>query len=417
MSLHPITRDEIPTLADLFGRSFRYDTSKLVERLSGDTHRYPFSNTYILEDGERGAVAGMAMFERPVSLTGTELQASLIATVSVPPEQRRRGYANRMLTAGLETARARGNPLSLLFPYSIPFYNRLGYGIVQNAWQMEFPLTEMVDFDDARLARRMMPDDLPAMKRLYERMRLVHNGWLGRTDWEWRERLLDSSSLAEWPHRSEGVVVPSDHGELRGYLTFKLAPIKPGAKERAFSVQEWVHEDDESWRALAGFVAAQRAQADFLRYVAPEGFPLAHTLRERHTFRNRRETQFVFRDTVSVGAGMMGRIVHLEAALTQRHYPEAVRGACIIQARDGQLPANEAPLHFRVENGRASVEAAQQSPTATADIRTWSEMYAAALSPREARLLARLDADDATVAFLTAAFESGPWFIHQTDWF
>ncbi|HEX8682433.1 MAG TPA: GNAT family N-acetyltransferase [Ardenticatenaceae bacterium] len=422
MPFRAITRDEIPVLAELLSRSFRYDNAKTIERLSNDTHRYSFSDTYVYEDGERGPVAGLAMFERPISLNGGELRASLIASVSVPPEQRRRGYANKLLTGALEATRARETPLSLLFPYSIPFYNRLGYGIVQNAWQMEFPLGELMDFDDLHLVRRMTADDLPAMKRLYERMRLIYNGWMGRTDWEWQERLLDVPGTAEWPHRSEGVVVPGRDGELRAYLTYKLAPIAQGVRDRALSIQEWVNEDDESWRALAGFVAAQRAQGDFLRFVAPEGFPLAHALKERHTYRNRRETQFVFRDTVSVGAGMMGRIVHLEQALIQRHYPEQARGECVIRMRDDRLPANEEPLHFRVEDGRASATPAQPNgggslPTAAADVRTWSEIYAATLTPTDARRLARLEADDATVAFLTEAFDSGPWFIHQADWF
>ena len=43
-------------------------------------------------------------------------------------------HPNAMLTASLQDSYARGLPLSLLFPYSIPFYNRLGYGVVTHTW-------------------------------------------------------------------------------------------------------------------------------------------------------------------------------------------------------------------------------------------------------------------------------------------
>jgi hypothetical protein len=55
--------------------------------------------------------------------------------------------------------------------------------------------------------------------------------------------------------------------------------------------------------------------------------------------------------------------------------------------------------------------------TATADVHTWSELYANTLTARDAWRLGRLHADTHTVDFLSAAFASAPWFIHRADWF
>lgn len=422
MSYRAIVSREIATFADLFGRAFRYEPASYIEQLTAEPTRYSYSDCHVWENESGEIVAGLAAFQRLMSLHGGELMADLIAIVGVPPEHRRRGYATAMMTALLKESYARQIPFSLLFATSIPFYNRLGYGVVNYSWLLEFPLKALSDFDELRLIRRMTPEDLPAMRQLYNRERLRHNGWLSRTDWEWHERVFDLSGQAEWPHKVEGVVVPGQDDEILGYLTYTLA-FADRSKDRVLSIQEWVNDSlrDDAWRALAGFVAAQRAQADFLRYTAPVGFPLLHALGERSTFRDQRQTEFAYRDTLSYNAGLMGRIVHLKEALRQRSYPASVAGECIVVMNDSHLPANSQPLHFHIQDGEPTVSAptAQNNLTeqAIADVRTWTELYASALSPTDARRLGRLKADEATIRFLTDAFAGSPWYIHRADWF
>ncbi len=421
MPYRAITPEEVLRLVEIGERAFRFDATEAKEQLAEGRYRYDPSHGRVLDDEARGIVASMWLFERAVTVGGHALEAGLIGMVGVPAEERRRGYANAMMRGALHEMHERGLPLSLLFPYSIPFYNRLGYGIVSYIWYMEFPLDQLQGFNEIYDVRRMTPDDLPAMQRLYERERPRHEGWLARTEWEWREHRFDLAGRAEWPNKVEGVGVPGEGGELRGYLTYTMAGVEGATlvnpKPRALSVQEWVSEDDAAWRALAGFVAAQRAQAGFVRYTAPEGFPLLHALQERRTYRERRNLEFAFRDTLSLGSGLMGRIVHLENALAQRGYAEAARGACVVAMVDPLLPANEQPLRLAIEGGRAEVRATDAAPTARADARTWAELYSGTLAPRDARTLGRLDADDATVALLSAALQGDPWFIHRADWF
>ncbi|MGH2543396.1 MAG: GNAT family N-acetyltransferase, partial [Ardenticatenaceae bacterium] len=252
MPYRTITKEEIPSLIEIGGRAFRFDTTEMLERLEEDRHRYNHTHGRVWEDLERGVVASMWLFERNVTVQGCELAAGLIGMVGVPAEERRRGYANKLMKGALEELRERGLPLSLLFPYSIPFYNRLGYGVASNMWLLELPLKELMDFDEMRRVRRIKAEDLPAMQRLYERVRGLHNGWMERTEWEWRERVLDLPGHAAWPDRVEGVVVPGEGDELDGYLTYTLAlseGVLPVAhKPRAVTIQEWVHDGDEAWR-------------------------------------------------------------------------------------------------------------------------------------------------------------------------
>lgn len=422
MSYRPITKEELPHFLDLVSQGFREDAHEFAEWYTRDDARYTFRECRVWETEARGMVAGLALFERECLLNGVGLPAGLVAGVVVPPEHRRQGFAVAMLDEMLKECYARKLPLSLLFPYSIPFYNRLGYGIVSYAWYLEFPLDQLTDFDERSLVRRMTPEHLPAMQRLYEQERKKHNGWFNRSAWDWQENLMDLSGRRKWPRKVEGMVIPGEGDELLGYLTYTLANAEDGSQSRVLSIREWVNDstDPTGWRALAGFVAAQRAQAHFLRYTAPLNFPLLHTLRERKTFRQRRATEFEFRDTLIYASGMMGRIIHLEEALRQRPYPQAITGECLIQMRDPQLPANEAPHYLNVANGQATVACSQPAhplPSAIADVRTWSEIYAGTLSAEDARLVKRLECDASTASFLTALFACRPWYIHATDWF
>ncbi len=136
MPYRPITEDELPLLIEIGERSFRFDATGLRAELAAGRYRYDWTMGRVWEDEARGPVSVMWLFERPVTVGGRELAAGLIGMVGVPAEQRRRGYANRMLAGALAEMRERELPLSLLFPYSIPFYNGsvTGWSATSGRW-------------------------------------------------------------------------------------------------------------------------------------------------------------------------------------------------------------------------------------------------------------------------------------------
>lgn len=418
MAYRAIQQSEIEPFAALQGRSFRFDATRHAAGLQEGTGRYRFDAGRVWEDEQRGLVAAMSLFPGRMALGGRALEAGLVSLVAVPPEERRRGYAGRLMLSGLREMHAQGVPLSLLFPYSIPFYNRFGYGLCSPIWLQEFALAEMADFSEGSRVRRMRREDQGGMETLYGRLWPDRNGWLERNEWVWRERVFGDSARQEWPKRVEGIVVPGESTEIEGYLTYTLAA-ENEETPASLTIREWVSQDDAAWRALAGFVAAQRAQAVFVRYAGPVGFPLHHAMRERNAYRNLRRREFAYRDTISQGAGLMVRLIHFDAALQQRPYPPTVSGRLRLQMRDPHLPENEIPLDLHLKAGGAQVEraAGEGATEAVAGSRTWAELYAGTLRPADARLLGRLEATDRAVTLLSAAFEGDPWYIHQADWF
>jgi predicted acetyltransferase len=347
-----------------------------------------------------------------MKLNGGELPAGLVASVAVPPDQRRRGYARHLMTGLLEELYERQLPISLLFPFSFAYYGRLGYALINLNWFLDIPPRQLPDYPERTVVRRATPDDHAAIRACYERARRQprHNGWLARTDWEWLNRV--------WQEGREAVVYPAGD-KVEGYLLYTLdwrADVRP------FQVAEWVVTSDAAWRGLTGFLSTLGEQASVVIYNAPQNSPLLLALNEPFSTVGG-SVEFVYRQTARLVSGFTLRIIHLPTALRTRRYPHTVKGDFLLRVDDPQLPANGEPLHVRIADGTASVAPVdgrfpdEPPPGVGTDIGTWGQIFAGFISAEQARTMGRLRADDDACALLTAAFAAAPFYLHPSDWF
>lgn len=410
-SYRPIAEAEIPVFADIAARTYRQPAERYLSSMRGEDSRFDWRDVRGLWSDQGEPVASLVTLQRGASLHGGELVAGLVGGVAVPPEQRRRGYGRALVGHLLREMHGLEAPISLLFPFSVGWYRTLGYGLVDTNWSMEFPPALLPAFAERLKVRRAGPGDEAAVHGCYQRARLLpeNNGWLARTDWEWRNRV----------GKPEHEMVVYEDGEgMEGYLVYTLtwsidqAPLK---------VMEWVWTTDAAWRGLAGFLAAMGEQVTSITYNAGAGSPLLAAMPEPYDRRGA-STEFVFWPVAQLVSGFMLRIVHLPAALAQRRYPADVAAELVLAVKDGQLPENQGPWRVRIEQGRAEVEAVDADTAGgegvvETDMATLSEVYAGALSAERARTAGRLRADDATCAQLTAAFATAPFFMQPADWF
>lgn len=413
MTYRPITEAEIPVAADIQSRAFRTQAERYITAYR-EGERYDWRAIRVLENDRGEAVAALAVFERLMSLNGGELAAGLVAGVGVPPEQRRRGYARRLMTGLIEELHQQRLPISLLYPFSVAFYRSLGYGLVNLNWFLDIPPRHLPDFPERLNVRLATPGDEPAIRVCYERARRQpqHNGWLKRTAWEWQHRL--------WKPERETVVYDAE-GTIEGYLIYTLkADWEQGVTPA--KVIESVAATDPAWRGLAGFLGALGEQATVITYNAPQGTPLLTALHEPYSEVGG-HAEFSFVQAARLVSGFMLRVIHLPTALRGRHFPSGVTANFILRADDPQLPSNSEPLHVHITNGAASVAPARgpfgrgQAATVETDIATFGQLFAGFITAERARTLGRLRAADETCALLTAAFATAPLYMHQADWF
>lgn len=405
MSYRPITPHEIPIVADLQSRAFRFPAERYLEAYNG-SGRVDHTALRLLKNEAGQPVAALNVFTRPVSLNGGEVDAGLIASVSVPPEERRRGYARRLMAGVLEEMHGQQTPLSLLFPFSVGFYRSLGYGLANFTWLMELAPRLLPDYPERMAVRRAGPDDEAAMRACHAAARRLpqNNGWPGRGDWEWHNRVAK-------PEHEKAVYVAD--GQVEGYLVYTLTWSTAATPAK---VLEWVWTSDRAWRGLAGFLAALGDQATSISYNAPQGSPLLWSLPEPY---DRREgaAEFTFFPAARLVNGFMLRVVHLPAALAARRYPAHVRAEFVLQVEDPQLPANSQPLLVQIANGAATATATTASPQVRSGMAVFSQLYAGVMTAEQARTVGALHGDDAHCAALSAALAAAPWSMHPADWF
>jgi predicted acetyltransferase len=405
MTYRPITPHEIPIVADIQARAFRFPAERYLEAYSGKG-RVDHAALRLLENAQGQPVAALNLFTRPVSLLGGEVEAGLVASVAVPPEERRRGYAHRLMAGLLEELHGRQMPLSLLFPFSVGFYHALGYGLANFTWHLELAPRLLPDYPERLHVRRAGPDDEVAVRACHQAARRLpgNNGWPARGDWEWRHQVAK-------PEHEKALF--ELNGQVEGYLVYTLTPNAGAMPAR---VVEWVWTSERAWRGLAGFLAALSDQATGVIYNAPQGSPLLFSLPEPYS-RAEGAADFVFFPAGRLLSGFMLRVVHLPAALAARRYPAHVTAQFVLQVEDAQLPANQTPLLVRIANGAATATPSDASPQVRAGMAAFSQLYAGALSAEQARTVGSLHGDDASCAALSAAFAAAPWSMHPADWF
>jgi predicted acetyltransferase len=415
MTYRSIEKADIPTVADIQARAFRGNAEEIVERYQAggsDGGRDDWRDLRLLENERSQAVAAAKVFERTVSLNGGELNAGLVGGLGVPPEQRRRGYARQMVIGLLEELYQKETPVSLLFPFSIEYYQGLGYGLANLNWFLDISPHKIPEYPERMSVRRVTPQDHAAIRDCYEKARQEprNNGWLARTDWEWQNRV--------WTSKREAVVCPAT-GALEGYLLYDF---KWDEEERPFRIIEWVAVSDAAWRGLTGFLAALAEQATVIRYNAARNDPLLLALKEPYSTVGG-VAEFVNYEAARLVTGFMLRVVHLRAALRARRYPLDLEAELVIRVEDPIIPANNQSLYVNIVGGSASVAPARglfpdnQPTDVKVDIATFSQLFAGFVSAEQARALGRLRADDANCELLTRLFAAAPLYMQRLDYF
>ncbi len=405
MPYRPIEESELPVVADIQARSFRFDPARYIEMYTTGG-RIGWRDLRLYGNDAGQPAAALSLFFRQMSLNGGELEAGLVASVGVPPEHRRRGYGRQMMQGLLEELHARRTPVSLLFPFSVAWYRSLGYGMANLSWHIEQPLRLLPDFPERLLVRRVTADDDAAIRACHERVRLdpTSNGWLSRADAEWEKRAFKPEN--------ERALFEFD-GQVEGYLLYRL-------NWDVVEVIEWVATNERAWRGLLGFISAQGEQAKRLKANLPQQSPLLWTLREPYE-RTEEVVDFIFRRAAVLVNGFMLRVVHLEEALRQRRYPVDVSADLILHIDDSQLPVNSQPLSLAIRGGHAEVKRGSEKSNAGYALRTnmatFSQLYAGVMTAEQARLTGALDGDDAACRAITAALAAAPFHMWPADWF
>jgi predicted acetyltransferase len=173
-------------------------------------------------DGDE-VVGTLRSFPTPLTVPGpAPVTSAALTNVTVAPTHRRRGILTEMITNDLRASAALGEPVGILIASEYPIYGRFGYGPAVDA------VTYTLDATAARFRRPAVGSvelvDLPTLRRegpgVYERVRAVQPGALGRDELWWDRRLQQVEVPGDPPPKGYQVLYRAPDGEVQGYLRY-----------------------------------------------------------------------------------------------------------------------------------------------------------------------------------------------------
>jgi predicted acetyltransferase len=332
-------------------------------------------------------LAGGAMFHdmrqwwcgQPVPMAG-------VSSVRVAPEDRGRGIGRLLMTALLDEIAARGYPLSVLYPATMPLYRSLGWELAGSRYTAVIPARSLFGLvpPDPALAdpdetgppaiRRAGPGDVEAVLAV---IGLVHEaaGDCGPITW-------DAVTVRRWLADPEIYAYLCDDGFLvyrwhhgNDELVVEGAEAVSAATLRAF------------WSQLGGH--ASIAQKVYARVGPADAF--WWLTRERDA-------------DVEHRSMWMLRVVDAPAAIAARGFPAAVSVSVSFLMADQARPAHSGRWDLTVAGGKGSLTAAPLTAALAAGPASPAELGPVTLGPRG---LAALYAGTPVVTLRQAGLASG----------
>lgn len=263
-------------------------------------------------------VATLATDDRRLTIPGAggetaELPADALTAVTVSATHRRRGLLTRMLTASLQQAVDRGDPVTILLAAEWPIYGRFGYA----------PATRYADYtlftrqagvevaaDPAGTLRQIDPVDLAEHAAdIFARAR---RRWAGSIDrpGEWWSRRLGAHGFAQIPDGRGTWIVHESGGVPDGFLAWKaFRDFDLNGDFGGVEVLEFVAATDRAYRNLWSYLCSLDVISEVRLHQRPINEPIRWLLGDGRALRQQ-----------YTGDELWLRILDVPAALSARGY-------------------------------------------------------------------------------------------------
>jgi predicted acetyltransferase len=324
------------------------------------------ARTWAAYDGER-IVATLRTFGTEMTVPGCDvLSADAVTSVATTPSHRRRGALTSMMTASLQAAVERDDPISILIAARWPIYGRYGYGPATNLaeYSIDTGIADfgahgrwgVVEYVDTATGYALMP-------ALFDRFRRAQSGAISR-DYVDFDREFGKSTVPGRKAWVGWVVVhrPASNAEIDGLLRYHVDEEWDGMRPKSTAViDDLVSTNTEAYAALwklccdldniATLTAENRSVDESLPWMLADARAMVQTRRF---------------DNIWV------RILDVEVALAARRY--LTTGSLVIEVRDAM---NHAAGRYLLEAGPddASCTRTTNAPDIELDVTTLGAAY------------------------------------------
>ncbi|MBK7877373.1 MAG: GNAT family N-acetyltransferase [Planctomycetes bacterium] len=346
-------------------------------------------------DGELAAVLGV--LDMGQWFGGRRVPMGGVLAVGVEPSRRGRGLGLALMTELLRELRARGVPLSALYPATNTLYRAAGYEIAGARHEFALRLRELSFARGATAARdtwlRPARDaDEPALRALYRERARTSSGWLDRHEYLWRR-------VRSWRGEERQGFVAGRGERVEGYAF--LAQRRGELLQMDVAFSDLVATTRDSGVRLLELLRDHRSLCTLARGFLAVHDPIVALLGENG-----------FESKLSMP--WMLRVVDVAAALEARGYPAGLAATLELDVTDDVLPENAGRWVVAIADGAARVERGGRG-TLALDMRALAGLYTGWQSAHDLAAGGRAAGPEDVLARATASF-AGP-APHMPDMF
>ena len=203
----------------------------------------------LFEDGVLIATMKLILFS--MNFFGKMQPACGLMALEVHPLHKKKGAALFMVRYFEDYARQNGALLTLLLPFQISFYRRMGYGFAGKLYEYHLPTAALpkLNAETRKHLRLMQPEDFDAALACHSRFAAKNHGMVEKFEEEIRAA-RDDIQVRRIGYYADG--------QLRGYAAYRFeSASESNYTQNRLSVEELVYENGAVLRALLGALNLQ----------------------------------------------------------------------------------------------------------------------------------------------------------------
>ncbi len=195
-------------------------------------------------------ISQVAVYPCEVNLHGRIFQMGGVTGVGTYPEYAGNGLVSDLITLSLKNMRERGETISYLYPYSIPFYRVKGWEIMSDQLTYTIKDTQLPSIEDVPGHVERVDVDHEDVIGIYDVFARENHGALIRNELYWEE-------YWRWENEEEriaGVYYDGDNLPT-GYVLYWI-------QEDVFHIKETIYLNQEARKGLWNFISAHHSMVD-----------------------------------------------------------------------------------------------------------------------------------------------------------
>jgi predicted acetyltransferase len=391
----PVPDSDLATFRSLVSYAFRPETGP-VDDADPDDLPAPLAvgDRYGLYDGD-DLLTVCKHIEFRTHLRGDVHDLHGLSAVASAPERRRRGLTRDLLHDSLEQSRSEDVYLSALWPFKRSFYAQYGWETGTRAVEhtLDPDVLSFAPDHDHGVFVDLDEDDWERAASVHDAHGADYELTMERTEEWWRKRVFQG-----WEDDPFAYGFERD-GDLAAYLTYSF---DSGDDGKTLQVRDWAYVDHDARTAVFRFLADHDSQVDEVSVWTAADDDLLDLLPNTNDA------------DAELHLCPMVRLVDVRDALEALSYPESAEFDLALDVADPLVDWNDETVRVRVADGSATAESA---PAAAADVElgvgALSQLAVGYRSAHELATVGDIDADDAAVDALAAAFPTRQVFLRE----